>query len=120
VYYPGSNKKSGGEQVSTRPKAPAHLSLATRKWWRQVVEEYQLETHHLKVLQAACEAWDRLQEARERVGVDGAIISDRFGQLRPHPAIAIERDSRIAFARLVRELCLDDDGPETPRPPRAR
>jgi len=104
--------------MSTRPKPPAHLSLATRKWWRLIVEEYELGSHHLKVLQAACEAWDRQQEARQRLAEDGAYLPDRFGQLRAHPAVAVERDSRIAFIRAVRELALDEDGPEMPRPPR--
>ena len=28
--------------------------------------------------------------------------------MRPHPAIAIERDSRLAFVRIMRELGLND------------
>lgn len=106
--------------MTSRPKPPTHLSPATRRWWRQIVDEYELAGHHLKVLQAACESWDRCQEARERLAVDGAYVPDRFLQLRPHPAVAVERDSRLAFIRAVRELCLDDDGPEATRPPRAR
>lgn len=104
----------------SQPRAPGHLSIATKKWWRQVASDYKLESHHVRLLTLAAEAWDRSQEARERLAADGTYIEDRFGQLRPHPAVAVERDSRLAFARLVRELCLDDDGPDAPRPPRAR
>ena len=102
----------------TSTAAPKHLSRASKGWWRTVMAEYELEPPHFRLLQAACESWDRAQEARERITADGAVIADRFGQLRPHPAIAIERDSRLAFARLVRELDLDGEpGPE-PRMPR--
>ena len=77
---------------------------------------------HLKLLQAACEAWDRLQEARELLAKDGLCIAGREGGLRPHPAVSIERDSRIAFARLVRELDLDVEPPSDTRffPPALR
>jgi hypothetical protein len=44
-------------------------------------------------------------------------IEDRFGFPRP-PEIAVERDSRLAFARLVRELDLDTEAtPDGKRPP---
>ena len=92
-------------------KAPAHLSDSTRDWWRSVVREYQLEPHHMRLLQAAAECWDRLQQARELLQRDGLVIEGREGGMRPHPAAAIERDSRIAFARLIRELDLDVEPP---------
>jgi P27 family predicted phage terminase small subunit len=97
------------------PKAPAHLSDSTRVGWRSVVSEYQLEPHHLRLLQAAAECWDRLQQARELLARDGLVIEGREGGMRPHPAAAIERDSRIAFARLIRELDLDVEPPSSVR-----
>jgi phage terminase small subunit len=83
-----------------------------------MVADYDLQAHHLRLLTLAGEAWDRAAEARERIAADGAYAEDRFGQLRAHPAIAVERDARLAFARLIRELALDDEEPPGPRPPR--
>lgn len=105
--------------ASKAPKAPAHLSPATAKWWLDVVSEYELEPHHVRILTLACEAWDRCTQAREVVERDGITTTDRFGQMKPHPAVAVERDSRTAFARMLRELALDVDGPaeEAPRMP---
>jgi hypothetical protein len=56
-----------------------------------------------------------MQEARELLQRDGLVISGREGGMRPHPAIAIERDSKIGFARLVRELDLDTEPPTSMR-----
>ncbi|MGX9574077.1 P27 family phage terminase small subunit [Mesorhizobium sp. f-mel] len=99
-------------------KAPAHLRPATRKWWRSVTEEYALEPHHLRLLTRASEAWDRGEEAREKIAEHGLTYTDRFGAPRSRPEVAVERDSRIGFARLLRELALDVETPETPRPVR--
>lgn len=93
-----------------RPSAPSHLSTPMKAWWRQVVDDYSLEPHHLLLLTQACEAHDRATQARKQVDADGPTIADRFGQLRPHPAVQIERDSRAAFARLVRQLDLEGEG----------
>jgi len=100
------------------PKAPAHLKANTKKWWLSVLDEYELEGHHIKILTLAAEAWDRCQEARETILAQGAYFNDRFDCPKAHPAIAVERDSRIAFARLIRELCLDIEAPKSAgRPP---
>jgi phage terminase small subunit len=85
-----------------------------------VVSEYDLEGHHVRLLTVAAQTWDRLEEARERLRKDGSYVPDRYGALKAHPAIAVERDSRIAFARLVRELDLDGEPTPDPRMPRRR
>lgn len=101
--------------------APKHLGRDTRRWWLSVSRSWDLDEHHVKVLTLAAEAWDRCQEARERIAQDGAYLPDRFGQLRVHPAVAVEKDSMTTFARLLRELDLDTDGPaEEGRPPMLR
>lgn len=74
-----------------------------------MVRTYALDAHHLRLLQLACEAWDRAADARRQLEVDGAVYRDRFGAPRAHPAVAIERDARLAFAKLVRQLDLEGE-----------
>jgi P27 family predicted phage terminase small subunit len=88
---------------------PAHLSPSAAEWWRSTVERYVLEEHHLRLLRLCCEAWDRAQEAREQLAREGMTTPTRDGGLRAHPCVAIERDARLAVARLVRELDLDTE-----------
>ena len=98
--------------------APKHLRTATRQWWNQVIADYELEPHHVRLLTLAAEAWDRGQQAREVMAKLGLTFEDRFGQPHARPEIGIERDSRLAFARLLRELSLDVDELEvSSRPP---
>lgn len=100
---------------------PAHLAPETADWWRAVLVEYALEPHHLRLLRLACEAWDRTQQAREILDRDGLTTETETGGLKAHPAVAIERDARLAFARLLRELDLDaETAPDRARPPALR
>ena len=102
----------------SKKKAPEHLRAPTKKWWRSVVADYELEPHHVRLLTLAAEAWDRGQQAREALAKCGLTFVDRFDQPRSRPEVMIERDSRISFARLLRELDLDVEAPpETPRAP---
>lgn len=103
-----------------KPKAPAHLRPATAAWWQEVCDEYTLEPHHIRLLTLAGEAWDRCQQAREALQEHGLTFEDRFGAPRPRPEIPVERDSRLAFARLIRELDLDCSEPPVSRPPSLR
>ena len=99
-------------------KAPKHLERATKAWWRALVDEYELEAHHVRLLTLAAQAWDRAEQARVILAKEGLTYKDRFEQPRARPEVAIERDGRIAFARLLRELALDVEPPrDGPRPP---
>lgn len=93
-------------------KAPSHLSGSAREWFDSVMAAFVLEPHHIRLLILAAEAWDRGQQARAIIAKDGPCIKDRFGFLKSHPMIAVERDSRIGFARLLRELNLDLNMPQ--------
>jgi len=100
-------------------RLPAHLSRGVRRWIHGILTDFELEPRHIRLLILAGESWDRGQEARARIDAEGLTVNDRFGQARQHPCIAIERDCRIAFARLLRETGLDTEGVEPPkRPPR--
>jgi phage terminase small subunit len=92
-----------------KPPAPGHLSDRARRWWRSVVDTYQLEDHHLHLLRLAAEALDRAEEARAALGANGTTYLDRFNAPRLRPEVSIERDSRLSFARLCRELDLDTE-----------
>jgi phage terminase small subunit len=99
-------------------KPPVYLKPATRDWFQHVLTEYSLEQHHFRLLVLASEAWDRGQEARQAIEKHGITYVDRFGAPRKRPEISIEAESRIAFARILRELDLDLDPPATgSRPP---
>src|SRR5215218_3348300 len=98
-----------------RRAPPAYLSPEMRSWWLAVLRVYDLDDHHLHLLEAACGAWDRMMEARAALAEHGLIFVDDRGSPKARPEIPIERDSRIAFARLLRELDLDVTPPPQPR-----
>ncbi len=106
--------------MKTKPKlkAPRHLTTETAKWWEGVTAEFELEPHHIRLLTLAAESWDRGQQARSILANKGLTYEDRFGQPVSRPEVGVERDSRTAFARLLRELDLDTGIPrEASRPP---
>ncbi len=95
---------------------PAHLSRAAKKWWSAVVDRYELESHHFKLLEMAATSWDRAEEARLAIKKHGLTCEGRFGpKLRPE--VAVEEKNKTIFARLIRELNLSET-PDDVRPPR--
>jgi P27 family predicted phage terminase small subunit len=106
---------------STAIKPPAHLRKETQTWWTGVNAEYALEPHHLRLLTLASEAWDRASTARETLAEHGIFYTDRWGAPRKHPAVSVAEAATIAFARLCRELDLNEDSaPGESRPPAIR
>ena len=87
-------------------KPPAHLSNAMKSWWREVVETFELQHHHLLLLEATCQAYDRMTQAREAIAREGLVLSGRS-----HPAVVVERDSRAALMKGIHALALDVEAP---------
>lgn len=90
-------------------KIPAHLNAKGKKFYKEIIMDYQIDdgAGRALLLQAA-EALQRCNEAREIIKKDGgAVIRDRFGQPKPHPAVAIERDSRQQVIAALRALNLN-------------
>ena len=90
------------------PEAPSHLSDAMRRFWGVVNACLELEPHQVHTLQLGCEAFDDAQRARKILEAEGMTFTDRFGQPRPRPECTIEHNARLAFAKLMREVGLDD------------
>lgn len=102
-----------------KQEIPKHLRAETKKWFKEILNNFELESHHIKLLILAADAWDRCSEARETILKHGLFIKDRYGSVKVNPACNIERDNKIIFARLLRELGFDlDKSGESYRPPR--
>ncbi len=87
---------------------PKQLNDAGKALWRSLCREYSIgDAGGLALLTVACEALDRADGARSRIENDGAFVPDRFGQLRAHPAIAVERDARGQLLQALKQLNLD-------------
>jgi P27 family predicted phage terminase small subunit len=106
-------------KLSENTDIPQHLSKETQAWYVSICEQYVLESHHRRLLQLACEAWDRSRQAREVIERDGLTFINKHGDVKPHPCASMEQTSRIQFARLMRELNLDL-APEDSRTPELR
>lgn len=94
--------------MSAKPSksAPAHLAPATRKWFATVTSDYELEEHHVRLLTAACESWDRAVQAREAISKYGLTYESPQGP-KARPEVRIERESKLLFEKLTRALGLD-------------
>ena len=100
------------------PEPSIKLHKVGKKFRRDVLKEYQItDTHDLRRLDLAAHCLDRIEHCQRVIDDEGPFIKDRFDQTKEHPACKTERDNKVLFARLVRELGLDLENPETPRPP---
>lgn len=95
-----------------------HLSDEARGLWEKINAEYVLDTAVQSILLTGLEAHDRMRQAQAIVARDGLVQVDRFGQSKPHPAVAIERDARAAWRQHIKDMGLDleplHDGPGRP------
>lgn len=90
--------------------APVVLTGERAKLWSDVRARFDLEPASETILRNACEALERAAQAAEQVTQDGATFRDRFGAVRAHPSINIERDFRGLAARQLEKLAARMEG----------
>lgn len=89
-------------------RPPGHLSKEGQEIWREILQEYTIDdAAGLRILRVALEAFDRAQAARTAIDKDGLTVIDKAGQIKSHPLLPIERDSRAAFLAGMKALNLD-------------
>ncbi|MDO8862470.1 P27 family phage terminase small subunit [Haliea sp. E1-2-M8] len=84
------------------------MSTEARSWWDRLLAEYGIaDDAGLLLMQTALESFDRMRDCQAAVTRDGAMIKDRFDQLKPHPLLATERDARAQMLSALKALNLD-------------
>jgi P27 family predicted phage terminase small subunit len=104
-----SKPKTATKPAAPKSTAPKHLGAGARGMWDRLRKDYAIDdAAGLALLQAACESFERAQQARELIAKDGGpVMRDRFQQPKPHPAVAIERDARGQMISALRALRLE-------------
>jgi hypothetical protein len=86
---------------------PTHLGAEGTALWERLRADYTIEdAAGLALLRSVCECRERITEMRARIAKDGPLQPDRWGVLKAHPGLAIERDSRVAMTAALRALRL--------------
>lgn len=87
---------------------PASLSVESATWWRRIVLEHDLtDAPSLLTLSTALHSYDRANEAAVVLKREGLTVKSVGGSKKTHPAVAVERNARVAFLRAMASLRLD-------------
>jgi phage terminase small subunit len=99
-------------------KYPKNLKDAGREFFKKVQVEYVFEaTHDIERLAQAASCLDEIALAEQELEKGGRFFTTKSGIVREHPALKAIRDFRTLFVRIVRELGLDLESKDPPRPP---
>ena len=91
------------------------LSAEARALHDRLVREWNItDGAGQAVLLVACQSLDRLRQAQAILAKEGILMTDRFGQSKPHPASTIEREARAGFISAMKCMNLDLDSLEEP------
>ena len=110
-------------QLPRSPSPPKHLSGESKRRWKQVVSNWEIDEGGLPLLEQALEALDRLRQAQEMLAKEGLVAKGRNNEDIVHPAYRIEKAARQQFltAWKMLDLELPDELPlKVGRPPGGR
>jgi phage terminase small subunit len=91
--------------LANPPKPPKHLSKKAADFFTKFVSEFEMDESSLEVLTRICESSDRADQAAEGLKQHGSLTTlDRFGCVKAHPLVAIERQARAAIVDGLKAL----------------
>ena len=94
-------------------KVPEGTQRAGRRLWRSVVNDFELATHELALLEQAVYVADTCAELQVLVAQDGPMVDGRA-----NPALIEVRQQRILLARLLVSLRVPIGAAEDEQPGR--
>jgi phage terminase small subunit len=83
------------------------LSAATRRWFEDIVENYEIMPNHVKFLISAAHYWDVFLDAWADIKKHGYEYLDRFEAPRQRPAVNVMNHAHARFVSAMRSLGLD-------------
>lgn len=94
--------------TTSKPNPPPGLSKRGRRYWRTVLEAYELTDSEGEILTEICRTLDDLDRLAEAIKSQGAMVPGSAGQPVVHPALTEARGQRAILHRLVAALRLPD------------
>jgi P27 family predicted phage terminase small subunit len=94
-------------------KAPKHLSRDAKRIWRQINSTWDLQNapDALLILRTALESFDRLQQARSVLDIEGVTVKSKTAtgdiKILKHPALEAEKSARGGLLQAFRMLGLE-------------
>lgn len=83
------------------PEPPEHLSPRSKTLWQEIAPHRARSIERRTLFQAALEALDRADEARQVIQAEGMISKTiTTGAVHIHPAVKLEREARGQFAKI--------------------
>lgn len=107
-------------EESRRIPAPKGLDKRGRKFWRDVVSDYELRPDELVLLESACKCIDLIDNLEAGMAGQPLTVKGSMGQEREHPLLSEARQQRALLNRTLVQLKLPDDAAGAkPNPHRA-
>ena len=90
---------------------PSHLSAESRRIWREIESEWDLDAHSRTILTVALEAFDEMRLARDLVAKYGQVLKSQSGFARVNPAVTALKVARAQFLHAWKMLNLGVEPP---------
>ena len=95
----------GKTGITAQLKPPSHLSKKAQTFFKNFVDEGEVDQSAVEVLTRVCESQDRADQAAEELKRAGSLTTlDRFGVARAHPMVSVERQARAAIVDGLKAL----------------